>query len=273
MALLAVHDPPLVQYAALRGGTAKITRKLPLVVAIPTTAGSGSEVGRAALVTLSGGIKLGFISPRLLPVAAICDPSLTLSMPPALTAGTGMDAISHCLEAYLSNRINPVADALCLDGLSRAWASLRPAVADGANRIARADMLLASMMAGLAFQKSLGAVHSLSHPLGGLTAKKLHHGTLNAIFLPHVLRFNHRAAPEKYEILAKIVGVDGGEMVAYAVEALISELKLPVRLRELGVSREELPSLARKAFEDHCTPTNPRPLSVEACAELYERAW
>ncbi len=190
MALLATHPGPLANYAAILGGVPKITAATAPVVAIPTTAGTGSEVGRAALITLSDGRKLGFISPHLIPKAAICDPELTLGLPPRLTAATGMDAVTHCVETYLSPRFNPPAEAIALDGLARAVGSIERAVADGTDRTARQELMMAALEGGLTFQKGLGAVHALSHPLGGLKEPSLHHGTLNAVLLPAVLRFN-----------------------------------------------------------------------------------
>jgi alcohol dehydrogenase class IV len=272
VALLAVHEPPLEQYAIVNGGPARITGELPPMVAIPTTAGSGSEVGRAALLTLESGEKLGFLSKKFLPAAVICDPELILTMPPGLTAGTGMDALSHCVETYLSTKVNPVADAIALDGLGRGWRNIRRAVENGSDIAAREEMMLCSLMGGLAFQKSLGAVHSLSHPLGALTEKRLHHGSLNALFLPHVLRFNYPACPEKYERIAAVIGAASGDQLPELFDKLNRELRLPTTLGELGLSAADLLPLAEKAYRDHCTPTNPRPLSVDDCRELYLNA-
>lgn len=273
VAMMAVHEPPLEQYAILNGGSERIHASPPPLVAVPTTAGSGSEVGRAALIRLASGRKLGFLSPLLLPRAAVCDPELTLSMPPQLTAATGMDAISHCVETFLSTRVNAVADAIALDGLGRGWRAIRRACADGADLVAREEMMHCALMGGLAFQKSLGAVHSLSHPLGALGDARLHHGTLNALFLPPVLRFNEGACGAKMETLARAIGVASGTDVAPAFERLVDELGLPRRLRELGVPRAALAALAPQAAEDHCTATNPRALGEREARQLYEEAW
>ncbi|MCZ7644047.1 MAG: iron-containing alcohol dehydrogenase [Planctomycetota bacterium] len=167
VALGAHHEGPLESFSIGAGGMARITGRVPPLLAIPTTAGSGSEVGRAALLTLDDGRKLGFISPHLLPKAALCDPELTFDLPPLLTAATGMDALSHAVETFLSPRENPAADALALEGLRFGYAHIRHAVGDGRDREARRAMMLCSVLSGLAFPKSLGAVHSLSHPLGG----------------------------------------------------------------------------------------------------------
>jgi alcohol dehydrogenase class IV len=269
--LMAKHAPPLEQYAILHGGVARIGPDMPPLVAVPTTAGSGSEVGRAALLKLDSGRKLGFLSAHLLPKAAVCDPDLTLSVPPVLTAATGMDALSHCVETYCSKRMNAVADAIALEGLARGWQAIRRARADGADLEARAGMMHCSLMGGLAFQKGLGAVHSLSHPVGA--AAGLHHGTLNALFLAPVLRFNASHCAPKLEGMARAMGLSAGAEVPQAIDALVAELGLPQRLRDLGVERGTLRGLAAQAADDHCTPTNPRPLDAVAAQKLYEEAW
>ena len=272
VAMMASHEPPLEQYAILNGGSARIRGSGPPLIAVPTTAGSGSEVGRAALLRLNSGRKLGFLSPHLLPKAAICDPQLTLSMPPALTAATGMDAISHCVETYLSPRDNPVADAIALEGLARGWRAIRRAHGDGADLEARSEMMRCALMGGLAFQKGLGAVHSLSHPLGALANLRLHHGTLNALFLPPVLRFNADACAEKAASLARTIDVSPEELPE-AFDRLAKELGLPRRLSELGVTREALAPLAAQAAEDHCSATNPRRFDEQSAQRLYEEAF
>ncbi|MDA1179443.1 MAG: iron-containing alcohol dehydrogenase, partial [Planctomycetota bacterium] len=205
--LLVNHPQPLEQYAVIRGGMAKISANKPPLIAIPTTAGTGSEVGRAALITMANGEKLGVISPHLIPTVAICDPELTLELPARLTAATGMDAISHCVETFCSIRDNPVADAIAIDGLVRGIRSLRHAVENGTDIFHRREVMMASLQGGLTFQKGLGMIHSLSHPLGAVPRKQLHHGTLNAIFLPHVLRYNAKAAAEKMQRIAHGVGL------------------------------------------------------------------
>ena len=273
VAMMTVHEPPLAQYAILNQGGARIRAPAPPLIAVPTTAGSGSEVGRAALLRLDSGRKLGFLSPLLLPRAAVCDPELTLSMPPPLTAATGMDAISHCVEAYLSTRVNAVADAIALEGLARGWRAIRRAVADGSDLEAREQMMHCALMGGLAFQKSLGAVHSLSHPLGALGDARLHHGTLNALFLAPVLRFNYEACRPRLGALARAVGLTAAADVPDAFARLVEELGLPRQLRALGVPREALATLAPQAVEDHCTATNPRALGEREARQLYEEAW
>lgn len=272
VALMATHDGPLAGYAAIHGGVGRIGPVAP-VVAVPTTAGTGSEVGRAALVTLEGGRKLGVISPHLIPKAAICDPELTLGLPPALTAATGLDAISHCVETYLSPRINPVADAIALDGLKRAVAFLERAVADGSDREARSEMMMAALEGGLTFQKGLGAIHALSHPLGGLEAVSLHHGTLNAILLPGVLDHNAPECAGKYATIRRRLGLDPEAPLSGFFAALNARLGLPSTLSEIGVPEAALAPVSIAATEDHSSATNPRPCSADDYRGLLEAAY
>lgn len=258
-AVLATHPEPLSQYMAVLGGTPRITSKVAPVVAVPTTAGTGSEVGRGAVIILDDGRKLALLSPNLLPKLAVCDPELTLDLPARITAGTGMDAIAHCIETYLAPSINPPAEAIALDGLERAVGHLERAVRDGHDREARWNMMMAAMEGAMAFQKGLGAVHAMSHPLGGLPQPRLHHGTLNAIFLPPVLRFNRPAAGEaKYDRLARVMGLGSGNAVADFIAGLTERVGLPTRLKDLGVPASVLPDIAAGALKDHCHLTNPR---------------
>ncbi|SMF07107.1 Alcohol dehydrogenase, class IV [Tistlia consotensis] len=273
VALLATHPGPLEQYAAILGGVPKITDRVAPLVAIPTTAGTGSEVGRAALITLTDGRKLGFLAPHMIPRVALCDPELTLGLPPRLTAATGMDAITHCIETYLSPRDNPPAEAIALDGLARGWGAIRRAVADGADRQARREMLLASLMGGMTFQKGLGAVHAMSHPLGGLESPRLHHGTLNAVILPAVLRFNAGHVGSKYARLARAIGLPEGADLAEAVEALNVDLGLPASLKAMGVPAGVLPKMVEGALADHSNASNPRPATRADYEALFAAAY
>jgi alcohol dehydrogenase class IV len=271
IALLTTHPEPLEQYALIRGGRSLITADIPPLIAVPTTAGTGSEVGRATLITVAAGAKLGLISPHLIPTAAVCDPQLTLGMPAPLTAATGVDAISHCVETFCSPMFNPVADAIALDGLGRAWKNL-PAAVKAPNDITyRSEMMMASTQGALAFQKGLGLIHSLSHPLGALTEPRLHHGTLNAVFLPHVIRFNASACPGKIKAMGQAMGV-GAEAVAEAFAELNTTLGLPARLSELGVTTAHLAGIAEAALADHSTPCNPRALELDDCQAVLDAA-
>lgn len=272
VALLATHAQPLAQYAAILGGIDRITADKPPVIAIPTTSGTGSEVGRAALITLEDGRKLGFISPHMIPSVAICDPELTLGLPPLLTAATGMDALTHCIETYLSPRFNPPAEAIALDGLQRATRYIVRATRDGADREAREQMMLAALEGGMTFQKGLGAVHGMSHALGGLKDLRLHHGTLNAVILPAVLRFNERSAPEKYAALRQAMDLKPDADLAVAIAELSRDLSLPASLADMGLAQDVIPLMAQRAFEDHSTATNPRPLTVADYDTLLREA-
>jgi 4-hydroxybutyrate dehydrogenase len=270
--LLATHPEPLVQYAFIENGAAKIKSTMPAMVAIPTTAGTGSEVGRGAVIIMRDGRKLGIGSPHLTPSVALCDPELTLGLPPGLTAGTGMDAIAHCVETFIAPANNPPAEAIALDGLRRASRHIERAVADGADREARWNMMMAAMEGAMAFQKGLGAVHALSHPLGSLEDLKLHHGTLNAIFLPPVLRFNRVSIGDKWERLGEAMGLKPGADVAAAIAALNARLGLPTTLRAMGVPAQVMPAMAEAATRDHCNPTNPRAASKDDYLALLREA-
>lgn len=260
VSLLVSHEGKLASFAAIEGGLSRITDRCAPVVAIPTTAGTGAEVGRAALITVEDGRKLGLISPNLIPKLAICDPELTHNLPPILTAATGMDAITHCFETFLSPKDNPVAEAIALDGLQRGWQNIEAAVQSGMPE-ARRQMMMSSLQGGLTFQKGLGGVHSLSHPLGALKSVNPHHGMLNAVLLPHLLDFNAQAVPEKFARLSVALGTASG--LADAVRDLNNRIGMPTRLSEMGLNEDHLKGIAALAVADHSTPTNARPISED----------
>lgn len=273
VALLTTHEGSLSTYAAIEGGVARIRPDVAPFIAIPTTAGTGSEVGRAALITMLDGRKLGVLSPYMIPKRAICDPELTLGLPPGLTAATGMDALSHCFETFLSPRYNPPADAIALDGAGRIWRNLEAACRTGKDIEARTEMMMGALQGGLTFQKGLGAVHALSHALGGLKTPSLHHGALNAIFLPPVLEINAGHVGDKLDRLAAALGELSGAALPEAVRQLNKRLGLAARLSDLGVPQDVFPEMAKRALADHSHPTNPRALTEADYAALLRAAW
>ena len=275
--IAATHEGPLKTYATIEGGSPRITERVLPFIAVPTTAGTGSEVARGAIVIVDDGRKLGFHSWFLVPKTAICDPELTLGLPPMLTAATGMDAIAHCMETFMAPAVNPPADGIGLDGLARGWSHIARATANGGDREARWNMMSASMQGALAFQKGLGCVHSLSHSLGGVNPR-LHHGTLNALFLPDVVRFN-AAAPsiqneQRLQRMAQAMGLGacdaGGDAIADAIRAMNARLGLPAGLGALGVTADLFERVIDGAMADHCHKTNPRIATRDDYREILD---
>jgi 4-hydroxybutyrate dehydrogenase len=266
VAIASTHEGPLKTYATIEGGSPKITERVPPLIAVPTTAGTGSEVARGAIVIVDDGRKLGFHSWHLVPRTALLDPELTLGLPPLLTAATGMDAIAHCMETFMAPPFNPPADGIGLDGLQRGWAHIERATKNGQDREARLNMMSASMQGAMAFQKGLGCVHSLSHSLGGVNPR-LHHGTLNAVFLPAVIRFNAEADSMKkdnrLQRMAHAMGLNSGSDVPEAVKDMSARLGLPNGLAAMGVTSDQFDRVIEGALADHCHKTNPRLASVD----------
>ena len=273
--IAATHPGSLKTYATIEGGSPKITDTVLPLIAVPTTAGTGSEVARGAIIILDDGRKVGFHSWHLMPKAALCDPELTLSLPPGLTAATGMDAIAHCMETFMAPSVNPPADGIGLDGLARGWSHIEQATRNGADRDARWNMMSASVQGALAFQKGLGCVHSLSHSLGGVNPR-LHHGTLNAIFLPAVIRFNAPAESmqkdKRLQRMAHAMGLGScdakGTELAEAIHAMNARLGLPRGLKALGVGIDLYEKIIDGAMADHCHKTNPRLATREDYLEM-----
>jgi alcohol dehydrogenase class IV len=266
VAIAATHAGPLCCYATIEGGSPRITERAAPLIAVPTTAGTGSEVARGAILIVDDHRKLGFHSWHLVPKTAICDPELTLGLPPMLTAATGMDAIAHCMETFMAPAFNPPADGIALDGLARGWAHIEQATRDGSNREARLNMMSASMQGAMAFQKGLGCVHSLSHSLGGVNPR-LHHGTLNAMFLPAVIAFNASAESLQKEKrlarMAQAMGLENADDIGQAIGAMNARLGLPSGLAAMGVTELMFDAIIHGAMADHCHKTNPRLASAD----------
>ena len=275
VAIAATHDEPLTSYATIEGGSAKITDRAAPLIAVPTTSGTGSEVARGAIIIVNDHRKLGFHSWHIVPKAAICDPELTLGLPARLTAATGMDAIAHCMETFMSAAFNPPADGIALDGLERGWAHIERATRDGSDREARFNLMSASMQGAMAFQKGLGCVHSLSHSLGGVDPR-LHHGTLNAMFLPAVVAFNASAESmqknKRLERMARVMGLASGSDIASALRDMNKRLELPSGLSQMNVSANAFEKIIHGALLDHCHKTNPRLATSEDYTQILEQS-
>ena len=259
VALMVNHEGELIDYSVNAGGIEKIKSLAPMV-AIPTTSGTGSEVSAGSVIIMNDGRKLILISEFLRPKVAICDPELTLGLPPQLTAGVGMDALTHCIEAILSPVIDPPAEAVGLDGIERVIKerSLIRAVEDGKDKDARWNMMMASTEGAMAFSKGLGAVHSMSHALGANQELQLHHGTLNAVLLPTILRFNRDHVGDKYSRISRAMGQKGEIDLAEEIEILNTKIGLPSGLKEMGVKEDMIPELVLHSISDPSNATTPR---------------
>jgi hypothetical protein len=243
------------------------------IVAVPTTAGTGSEVGRASVILDEAThIKKIIFHPKMLPATVISDPELTVGLPPHITAATGMDALAHCIEAYCAPGYHPMAEGIAVEGMRLVKDWLPRAVADGKDLAARAHMLAAASMGATAFQKGLGAIHSLSHPVGALY--DTHHGLTNAVFMPYVLAFNRPAIEDRMVRLAAWLGLKNPSFNAVQdwVLALREELKIPAKLGGLGVDGARIDEIAAMAAEDPTAPTNPVPAGVPEMRRMFEAA-
>ena len=270
VALMANHEGNVVDYSVNEGGLGKINQTMPMI-AIPTTSGTGSEVSLGAVIIMNDGRKLILASEHLRPTAAICDPELTLGLPPVLTAGAGMDALTHCIEAVLSPVIDPPAEAVGLDGIEKVVReeSLIRAVKDGQDKDARWNMMMASTEGAMAFSKGLGAVHSMSHAIGADQDLRLHHGTLNGVILPTILRFNRDHVGDKYERIARAMGKKENVDLADEIEKLNQSIGLPTGLGEMGVTEEMIPHLVAHSITDPSNATTPRLPTEDEWKQLF----
>ncbi|MFT4551803.1 MAG: alcohol dehydrogenase class IV [Chlamydiales bacterium] len=265
--LMAHHRGHILDYEECKGGEEKVVDEIPYFICIPTTSGTGSEVGRSAVISDDKTHEKKIIfSPRLLAKAVFADPLLTMDLPPHITAATGMDALTHNIEAYLSKGFHPICDGIALEGVRLVWnnieeATLRPTLES------RSNMLIASLMGGVAFQKGLGVVHSTAHPLSAM--HDIHHGLANAVMLPYGMRFNAEVCEERLEILSALLKSDD---IIESILKLNISLKLPDNLTDLGVKKEDLRELSEMAFADGCHACNPKPVSKEDFYKLYEDA-
>ncbi|MBI4042685.1 MAG: iron-containing alcohol dehydrogenase [Deltaproteobacteria bacterium] len=276
--LMVTHPGHILDYDESTGGCERIKPKMPWMVAIPTTSGTGSEVGRSAVVSdPKSKVKKTIFSPYLMPPEVIADPALTLELPPKLTAATGADALSHCIEAYLSTSYHPLCDSVALGGIKLIGRSLAEAVHHGSSLTARSDMMMAAMMGAVAFQKGLGVTHSLAHPLS--TLKDVHHGLANGIMLPHAMKFNLEGAESKLADVAVALGAkpvgskeELAEEAVQIVKSLMKNIGIPQKLKEAGVTEELVEPLADLAIHDGCHSLNPRPCTREDFVRLYHGA-
>ena len=268
----ATHEGDILEYAWDHPAVRPIDQPLPYFVALPTTAGTGSEVGRSSVVSEDEShLKRVIFSPKILARSVFADPELTLELPPAVTAATGIDALTHNIESYLSPAYHPLCDGIALEGARIAARSLVTAVHEGANLQARSDMMMASMMGAIAFQKDLGAVHSCAHALGAIC--KLHHGLANALMIDTVMAWNFEAVPKKFDELAHVCKVWGGgaEFVPW-LKGLKARIGITGKLAAHGVREGHIPRLVEIAVADSCHQTNPRPCTAADFTRLFEQA-
>ncbi len=277
VALMSNHPGSVLEYAWDHPQVRPIERELPCFVALPTTAGTGSEVGRSSVISDdTTHIKKIIFSPRLLARAVFADPELTLDLPPHVTAATGMDALTHNVESYIAKGYHPMCDGIALEGMRIAARALPIAVREPKNLQARSDMLMASMMGAVAFQKDLGATHSCAHALS--TVADLHHGLANGIMIDYVMRFNRPVELERFTIMAQAVGVARGSTEASAsafvewLTRLKREVGIPAKLGEVKVTRQHLPKLLDVAVDDICHKTNPRPCTRADFERIFVEA-
>jgi alcohol dehydrogenase class IV len=274
IALMVGQDRPIWDFEDREDWYTRVNVKgMAPIVAVPTTAGTGSEVGRASVILDEAThLKKIIFHPKMQPAIVIADPELSTGLPPRITAATGMDALAHCLEAYCAPGFHPMADGIALEGMRLIKEWLPVAVKDGSNVVARAHMLAAASMGATAFQKGLGAIHSLSHPVGAV--HNSHHGETNAVVMPYVLVFNRPAIEEKMTRLARYLGLPnpGFQAVLDWVRALNKEIGIPATLADLGVKESDIERLVPMAVDDPSTGGNPRPAGAAEMRQMFVKA-
>ena len=272
VALRVNHREDLFKYDDLIGGDVYVTNDVPHFITIPTTAGTGSEVGRSAIIAddITHQKKILF-SPRLLAKIVFADPALTMGLPPFITAATGMDALTHNMEAYLAKMPHPLCEGIALEGISLIGESLERAV-NRPDMESRSKMLIASLMGAIAFQKGLGVVHSLAHPLSSLL--DTHHGLANAVNIPYGMEFNIEGFEDRFRRIARSLGLgnENGRAVVEYLFDLNSKIGIPHKLRDIGVKDEHIETLADLAVADFAHPNNPKPVRREDFLKLYQKA-
>ncbi len=270
IALSINHNRDLFDYDDLTGGSSLITEPIPHFVTVPTTSGTGSEVGRAAIISEDESKRKRILfHPGLMAKQVFADPELTYDLPPQITAATGMDALTHHMEAFLAKGFNPMCDGIALEGIQLIWSSLEQAVIRP-DEHSRKQMMMASLMGAIAFQKGLGIVHSLSHPMS--TLLDLHHGLANAVNLPFGLEYNYPKCKDRFKRMALQMGIRRGDEVSKALVEMNNRLDLPVNLKQCGVEPGHIDELSRLAAEDFCLPSNPREAGVDDIKAIYHKA-
>lgn len=273
LALMIHHPGSLFDYEDGLPNGRPVDQEVPYLLAIPTTAGTGSEVGRSTVISTMEKVKKVIFDPKLLPKKVFADPELTVGLPASITAATGMDALTHCVEAYLAKGFHPLCDAIALHGVTIIAKALPKAVKDGSDLEARGQMLAGAMMGAIAFQKGLGVCHSLAHALSQIC--ETHHGLANGVLLPAAMRFNADTVPQRLADLARAAGLkeESAESFIRWIEELKAEIAIPKTLKDIGVSPEQLDPLADAAILDGCHPCNPKDCSRDQLRAIYQDAF
>ncbi|NBY20408.1 iron-containing alcohol dehydrogenase [bacterium] len=274
IALLIHHSGDLFDYEDEKPGARPINQPIPFWVALPTTSGTGSEVGRSTVISDdTTHIKKIIFSPSLLAKEVFADPELTVALPPAITAATGMDAFTHCVEAYLARGYHPICDGIALEGIRLSTQYLTRAVKNSNDLEARSQMMMASMMGAIAFQKGLGLTHSCAHALS--TVADLHHGLANGLMIDFALAFNISAVPERFKTISETIGIKpstGEEFISW-LKIWKRELGIPATLRESKIKKEQLTTLSKLAFQDSCHQNNPRRCTEKDFEQIFQEAY